>query len=96
MQAQSLGGEDPLEEGMATYSHILAWRIPWTEEPGGLPSMGSQIGKLKALNATTPHPQQHDLIYTAEDQQNLPHGERMPWCLIDNPIPKRQASSRDN
>ena len=36
------GGEDPLEEGMATYSRILAWRIPWTEEPGGLQSMGSQ------------------------------------------------------
>ena len=36
-----LGQEDPLEEGMATHSHILAWRIPWTEEPGGLQSMGS-------------------------------------------------------
>ena len=38
---QSLGGEDPLEEEMATDSSILAWRIPWTEEPGGLPPMGS-------------------------------------------------------
>ena len=37
-----LGWEDPLEEGMATYSHILAWRIPWTEESSGLQSMGSQ------------------------------------------------------
>ena len=37
---QSLGWEDPLEEDMATYSRILAWRIPWTEEPGGLQSMG--------------------------------------------------------
>ena len=34
--------EDPLEEGMATHSSTLAWRIPWTEEPGGLQSMGSQ------------------------------------------------------
>jgi len=33
---QSLGQEDPLEEGMATYSSILAWKVPWTEEPGGL------------------------------------------------------------
>ena len=41
MQVQSLGWEDPLEEGMATHSSILAWRIPWTEEPGGLQSMGS-------------------------------------------------------
>ena len=38
----SLGWEHPLEEGMATHSSILAWRIPWTEEPGGLQSMGSQ------------------------------------------------------
>ena len=39
---QSLGQEDPLEEEMVTPSSILAWRIPWTEEPGGLQSMGSQ------------------------------------------------------
>ena len=38
----SLGWEDPLEEGMATHSSILAWRIPWTGEPGGLQSMGLQ------------------------------------------------------
>ena len=37
-----LGWEDPLEEGMATHSSTLAWRIPWTEEPGGQHSMGSQ------------------------------------------------------
>ena len=37
---QSLGREDTLEKGMATHSSILAWRIPWTEEPGGLRSMG--------------------------------------------------------
>ena len=36
------GLEDPLEEGAATHSRILAWRIPWTEEPGGLQSLGSQ------------------------------------------------------
>ena len=39
---RSLGREDPLEKEMTTYSSILAWRIPWTEEPGGLQSMGSQ------------------------------------------------------
>ena len=42
MQVRSLGQEDPLEEGMATHSSILAWRIPWTEEPGGLQSVESQ------------------------------------------------------
>ena len=39
---QSLGQEDPLEEEMVTHSSILAYKIPWTEEPGGLQSMGSQ------------------------------------------------------
>ena len=41
-QVQSLGQEDPLEEEMATHSRVLAWRFPWTEEPGRLQSMGSQ------------------------------------------------------
>ena len=41
-QVQSLGMKDPLEKGMATHSGIFAWRIPWTEEPGRLQSMGSQ------------------------------------------------------
>ena len=44
----SLGQEDPLEKGMATHSSILAWGIPWTEEPGGLQSTGSQrVGQLQ-------------------------------------------------
>ena len=42
MWVQSLGQEDPLEEGMGTHSSILAWKILWTEEPGGLWSIGSQ------------------------------------------------------
>ena len=44
-RVQSLGGEDPLEKGMATHPSILAWRIPWTEEPGRLQSMGLQSRK---------------------------------------------------
>ena len=47
MWIRSLGGEDPLEEGMAIHSSILAWRIPWTEEPGGLHPVGSQRVGLK-------------------------------------------------
>ena len=42
MQVQSLGWEDSLEKGMATHSNSLAWRIPWTEAPGGLQSMGGK------------------------------------------------------
>ena len=42
MRVRSLSQEDPLEEDMATHCRILAWKIPWTEEPGGLQSMGLQ------------------------------------------------------
>ena len=42
MQLLSLGQEDPLDKGMVTHFSILAWRVPWTEEPGGLQSRGSQ------------------------------------------------------
>ena len=45
-QVQSLAREDPLEEGMATHSRILAWKIPWTEEPCGLQSMGSRLSNF--------------------------------------------------
>ena len=49
MGVQFLGQEDPLEKEMATHSSILAWRLPWTEEPGRLQSMGSQrVGHNKA------------------------------------------------
>ena len=41
MRVRSLGWEDPLQEGMASHSSVLAWRIPWTEEPGGPQSLGS-------------------------------------------------------
>ena len=45
----SLGQEDPLEEEMATHSSLLAWKIPWTEEPGGLQSVGWQrVGRTEA------------------------------------------------
>ena len=54
---QSLDREDPLEEGMATHSSTLAWRSPWTEEPGGLQSMGLQrVGHHHHLGGTCPVP----------------------------------------
>ena len=57
MQVRSLGQEDPLEEGMATHSSVLSWRIPWTEGPGGLQSMRLQ----EELNTTeaTEHAHTH-------------------------------------
>ena len=49
MWVPSLGAEDPPEEGMATHSSILAWRSPWTEEPGGLQSLGlHRVGMTEA------------------------------------------------
>ena len=53
-RVRSLGREDPLEEDMATHSSILAWRVPWTEEPDGLWSIGSQrVGHNLASETTT-------------------------------------------
>ena len=46
----SLGQEDPLEKGLATHSNILAWRIPWTEEPGGLQSIDSNMTEWLSLS----------------------------------------------
>ena len=54
---RSLGREDPLEKGMATHSSILAWRIPWTEETGGLQSMGLQ--RVRHNRVTKIHTRTH-------------------------------------
>ena len=53
---RSLGWEDPLEKEMETHSSILAWRIPWTEEPGGLQFMGSKRVRQDGLTFTFFHP----------------------------------------
>ena len=50
---QNLGQEDPLDKEMASHSCLLAWKIPWTEEPGGLQSMGSQKSWTRLSNGTT-------------------------------------------
>ena len=61
-RVQSLGWEDPLEEGMATYFSIPAWRIPWTEKPGGLLSMGSRRFGHVARAHTHTHTHTHTLL----------------------------------
>ena len=54
MRVRSLGQEDPLEEGMATHCSVLAWRIPWTEEPGGLQAIEShRVGQDRKVLACT-------------------------------------------
>ena len=55
IHVRSLGWEDPLEKGTATHSSVLAWRIPWTEEPGGLQSMFQRV-RHNWVNVPTPTP----------------------------------------
>ena len=59
---QSLDREDPLEEGTATHSSTLPWRIPWTEEPGGLQSMGPQSRTNGETEQSTAH-ERHQMIF---------------------------------
>ena len=61
MWVQSLGWKDPSEDGMATHSSVLAWRIPWTEEPGGLQSMGWQSRTWLSDSAHTQYLRKPDL-----------------------------------
>ena len=90
-QVLSLGWEDPLEKEMATHSSILAWEIPWTEEPGGLQSMGSQeLGTTQQLSHyQTPWagPQCHHL--GASKIENLrPHLRPMGQNLHSYKVPQ--------
>ena len=70
MQVQSLGWKDPLEEGMATHSSILAWRIPWTEEPDGLQSIGSQRDTRLSTHARRINPTNSLLTLLRTDKRN--------------------------
>ena len=88
-QVWSLGQENPLEKGMATHSNILAWRIPWTEEPGGLQSTGSQrVGHNWAINTHT-HRNTKDfwvfILYPANLQNSLMSSSSSEdfWNLLD-------------
>ena len=73
---QSLGREDPLREGMETHSSILAWRISWAEEPGGLVSMGSQSDMTEA----TEHSHMRTKWQPAStDEFNSIHSDRSSW-----------------
>ena len=71
MWVGSLGQEDPLEEAMATHSRILAWRIPWTEEPGGLQSIRSQRVRHNWIDSTHTHTHTH--THTLEKSKDHIH-----------------------
>ena len=78
-QVQILGQEDFLEKGMATHSRILAWRIPWTEEPGGLHSMGShRVRHDWATNTDLPNPLEGGLTeFHFKESKSSPLGLEM-------------------
>ena len=71
-------GKIPLEDGMTTYSSILAWRIPWTEESGGLESMGMQRVRH---NSATKQQQQHRAVLTLNEIMHVKH---LNWCLAQS------------
>ena len=75
IQVQSLCQEGPLEEGMAAHSSIFAWEVPWTEEPGGLQSMGSQ-SRTRRTRLTHTHTHAHTcaLKHSPESDSLQPHG----------------------
>ena len=79
-----LGLEDPLEEGMATHSSILAWRIPWTEEPYGLQSIGSQRVRLSDFTFT--------FHFHALEKEMATHSSILAWEIPWTEEPGRLQS----
>ena len=69
MWVQSLGWEDPLEKGMVTHSSILGWRIPWTEEPGRLQSIGHHCSDLACTHVLLVN---HDVHYVTSHNWRVP------------------------
>ena len=82
MQIGSLGREDPVEQEMATYSSILAWKIPWTEEPGGLQSMGLQRVRHDWVTKHTHTHKQHTHTHTHTCRNKIGVIKRDSWWRV--------------
>ena len=81
-QVPSLGRENPLEKEMATHSSILAWRIPWTEEPGGLQSTGSQrVGHNWATSLSLSFFPLTSSIGITSEKAMAPHSSTLAWKI---------------
>ena len=98
MWVQSLGREDPLEKKMATHSSILAWRIPWTEEPGGLQFMGCKVRHYLKDLAHTPRTYIYETLLSkttpssAGDEGSIPDlGTKNPICCGATTEPKNHS-----
>ena len=88
MRVRSLGREDPLEEGMTTHSSIFAWRIPWTEEPEGLQSVGLQRAghdwRASACTHTMEEQPTSQRVQMRSFQGAMsPAGKASPFLLVD-------------
>ena len=95
-QVQSLGQEGPMEKGMAIHSNTLAWRIPWTEELGGLHSMGSQrVGHNRVTNTYThththTHAQREPINNIVLCEQQKESAKQIHISILPpNPLPPR-------
>ena len=90
MWVRSLGWEDPLEKELATHSGILAWTIPWTEEPGGIHSMGSQNWtrlKLLGTHARTALRSAGEAQRQAQQQAHLARSPQAPpWLPLSSSV----------
>ena len=83
-RVQHLGGEDPLEKGMADHSSILAWRIPWTEKPGGSQFMGPQrVGHDWAKHANTHSPKERENGKEEEEMDDMEERKKKRIGIAD-------------
>ena len=78
----SLGGEDPLEEGMATHSRILAWRIPWTEEPGKLQCIGHKESDTTERLTVSVSTLFTLLVYIVSSPYNIHHMKLTSYSMV--------------
>ena len=79
------GPEDPLQESMATHSSILAWKIPWTEEPGGLQSNGVAKSWTRLKGLSTQHAQEYENVRLVESPSSTPALASCLWgtgCVL--------------
>ena len=93
---QSLGWEDPLGKGMATHSSIIAWRTPWTEEPGGLQSTGSQrVGYDLAIKQQQQHTEYTKNFQNSAVRKHIPtHQKERLTKRFEEPLYQRYVDGK--
>ena len=96
-QNRFLGGEGPLEKGMATHSGILAWTSPWTGEPGGVQSMGLQrVGHNSATKTHKSESTQKNSLFKIEARQRYIPGEKVCVADPEHPFSSPPTSEEEN